>query len=77
MMDVHLAARRTDAQGHPLPPYHGWRAGTDQTLCGHKPLHDWHLAHDRSFPPERGETCPVCLSHVNAQAHPDRVRAPR
>ena len=74
-MDAHIAARHSDVHGRPLPPFHGWREGTDQTLCGRKPLTDWCLTHDRVFPPERGETCPVCLSHVNASAHPDPHRS--
>jgi hypothetical protein len=73
-MEAHIATKLSDSQGRPVAPYHGWREGTDQTLCGHKPLTGWCLATDLRFPPERGETCPVCLSHVHAGAHPDRIR---
>jgi hypothetical protein len=73
-VDCHLISRRGDEQGEPVPPYHAWREGTDQTLCGHKPIADWYIARDRWFPPEDGAACPVCLSHVNAVAHPDRAR---
>ena len=76
-MDAHIATKRSDTQGRPVPPYHGRRAGSDQTLCGHKPLTGWCLTPDLAFPPEQGETCPVCLSHVNASLHPDPSRGTR
>jgi hypothetical protein len=76
-MEAHIAAKHSDPHGRPVAPYHGWREGTDQTLCGLKPLTGWCLSQDLVFPPEQGETCPVCLSHVNASARPDHIRGGR